>query len=255
MKIRAFTEYSIEGSGIIELSPEESRYLKILRLFTGDEVEIISLPHLLYAHAEISEIKNKIFTIKCGSPAKMFYNKKYIRIIHGITEYEKPELVIQKCTELGIDEIILISSERSKNIMESKIPKYKKVIQEALRQSKSYTPTKISTAELNEDFLNSLVNEYNFSVDTNSPSFENNNIKPAFIVFYQHGEIAGYDFFQKLNGCSLINAFIGPESGFSNDEIIMFEKVGAEFVSISGNVLRSETAAVSAAAVLKIGTA
>ncbi len=47
-----------------------------------------------------------------------------------------------------------------------------------------------------------------------------------------------------------INLFIGPEGGFSEEEIQLAETKGAHMVSLGAHTLRSETAAVAAAAIV-----
>lgn len=260
MNIRVFTEFKLVEGAEIQLSADENKYLKILRRSENDCLEIFSLPHYLYSSAVISSVKNKIYNVVCGKPEKLLFNRTYLKIIHGITEFEKPDFVIQKCVELGVDEIILIATDKSKNINESKINKYNKIVVEALRQSKSYTPTKIKFAVLNSDFLNSLIekklcgsqgDEKEISKIENQIDGAKKNFKYLNIVFMKNENKLEFDFFHNIPDYENVNIFIGPESGFSENEYELLKNYNCEFISINANTLRSETAAVSAAAILK----
>ena len=47
-----------------------------------------------------------------------------------------------------------------------------------------------------------------------------------------------------------INIFVGPEGGFSEDEIAAAEKAGFQIISLGKRILRAETAAIAACALL-----
>jgi 16S rRNA (uracil1498-N3)-methyltransferase len=51
-----------------------------------------------------------------------------------------------------------------------------------------------------------------------------------------------------LKNSSAINVFIGPEGGWSENEIETFKNNGLTFVSLGETVLRTETAAITACA-------
>ncbi len=141
-----------------------------------------------------------------------------------------------------LDEIILTEMQKSKRIKESKIDKYNKIICEALRQSKSYIPTKIKFEKLNKKLLEELKQE--------ELSLKNENDKRSVvnIVLYQEG-INFFSEYLKFNKCvSQINIFIGPESGFSDDELLNFKNYNFTFIKINNNILRSETSAITGSA-------
>ncbi|MCR4289521.1 MAG: RsmE family RNA methyltransferase, partial [Candidatus Scalindua sp.] len=47
-----------------------------------------------------------------------------------------------------------------------------------------------------------------------------------------------------------IISFIGPEGGFTSNEIEMANKVGCKFISLGSRILRVETAAIAVSAIL-----
>ncbi|MBI4689013.1 MAG: 16S rRNA (uracil(1498)-N(3))-methyltransferase [Nitrospirae bacterium] len=120
----------------ITISGENARYLtSVLRCRVGDEVQIFDGEGGLYK-AEIVEVDNKqIFAdiierslINTESPLNLV-------LIQGILKGEKMDWVIQKTTELGVKEIIPVITERSQVRYTRKVERWKKIAEEASRQS------------------------------------------------------------------------------------------------------------------------
>lgn len=133
------------------------------------------------------------------------------------------EWVVEKATELGVKKIVPVLASRSekKNI---NMERLQKIIQEASEQSGRTLLT-----ELGE------------------------------VVSFSHAlmEVSGTVFMFHLEGNPLVpeegetnipvSLFVGPEGGFTEEEIAEAEGKGAQIRSLGGNVLRAETAAIAVA--------
>ena len=128
--------------------------------------------------------------------------------------------MIEKLTEIGIDEITFIStkySERS-NINYKRIDK--KIIS-ALKQCKSLFKPKVNELiSLNEFLKNEYKksNKYVADISSKIEMKKNNNNENSLIL-------------------------VGPEGDFSKEELEILNKKGYQGISLGNQVLRSETAA------------
>jgi RsmE family RNA methyltransferase len=139
------------------------------------------------------------------------------------------ELVVQKATELGVDHIVPLLCDRTikKNI---NMDRCKKIIIEAVEQSGRVTLPEIHSP---------------VSLSRALENFDGN-----LIVCMQGGEKLTKKMLGKTNGKPL-GFIVGPEGGWSDKEIALFQKNKLKSISINENVLRAETAAISVIALAK----
>jgi 16S rRNA (uracil1498-N3)-methyltransferase len=141
--------------------------------------------------------------------------------------------MLEKATELGVDRIVPVISERTivkidKSSRQSKQERWQKVVLEAVRQSGGYWVPEISPIL---DFSQSLaeVQKTNCFIGalTNPPS-------PRFLetLISSRDAIKGE-----------VSFFVGPEGDFTPDELNKLLQVATP-VSLGNAVLRAETAAI-----------
>lgn len=163
-------------------------------------------------HCEIESLK------KIKSVEK---NKKNHLVLAAIKNQNRLEWMVEKLTEIGIDEITFIkttNSERSK-INYSRIDK--KIIS-ALKQCKSLFKPKINKIITLNEFLGYDYETSNkYIADLSSKTKMKKNIKDKVSII-----------------------MIGPEGDFTRKEIDMIYKKGYKKITLGDQVLRSETAAV-----------
>ena len=136
------------------------------------------------------------------------------------------EIILQKATELGVCKIIPILSERTE-VKELNFERAKKIVVEATEQSNQLKPPEILDLTELKDLLNNL-NESKklLFADVNSKD----NLKK-----------------ENLNGASSVIVLIGPEGDFSPAEReLILRKSNVVPFKISRNILRSDTAVISA---------
>ena len=141
------------------------------------------------------------------------------------------DFVIQKATELGVNEIIPVVAERSQVRHTRKISRWKKIAEEASKQSGRAVVPLIHELKNISDIFNSN--------------------KLTGIIFYEGGGInlseAIHLIKQKVNISSQpFYVCIGPEGGFTEQEVESAIDKGLVTVFLGKRVLRAETAALSA---------
>ncbi|KHE90440.1 MAG: 16S rRNA (uracil(1498)-N(3))-methyltransferase [Candidatus Scalindua rubra] len=194
---------------------------------TGDEFE-----------AEIVEIKDNRVNVEINQQKTISKeNTAGIDIAFAIPKGKRSHLLIQKCTELGVHKLIPINYARSvvklKDDCTVKIEKWQKIAIEASKQCGRNTITEIGEVVDFDSILNALEG-YDLPLFACNQS-DSNNLKNT---LQEH---------PKPNS---IISFIGPEGGFTSNEIEMAKKVGCKFISLGSRILRVETAAIAVSAIL-----
>jgi 16S rRNA (uracil1498-N3)-methyltransferase len=209
------------------LDEEESKHCaRVLRLQAGDLIRLIDGKGNFYS-AEITEAHPKKTHLKILS-AEQDPNKRnhYLHIAVAPTKnIERLEWFLEKATEIGIDEISLITCQRSER-KDVKTDRLNKIITSAIKQSiKAWRPL------LNEPMI--------FNKFLSAP-FEGQ----KFIAHCEAGD--------KLNlkdGLRLLNRYlvlIGPEGDFAPKEIDDAIKNDFKAITLGKSRLRTETAALEA---------
>ena len=136
------------------------------------------------------------------------------------------DTILQKATELGINKIIPIVSERTE-VKELNLDRAKKIVIEATEQSNQLVPPEIVDVIKLKDFLQTF--------DENS--------KILFADINSKENLKTEDFKNVKSFCILI----GPEGDFSaaERELILQNRAVKPF-TLSRNILRSDTAVISA---------
>ncbi|MBI5037623.1 MAG: 16S rRNA (uracil(1498)-N(3))-methyltransferase [Candidatus Kerfeldbacteria bacterium] len=140
------------------------------------------------------------------------------------------ELILQKCTELGVQEFVPLITERTivREISGHKRERYEKILTEATEQcGGTVTPTLEKPMMLAE-----LMSALPTLRGTALVAYEAENQHPL-------GQV--------IDGAvEPIRLIIGPEGGFAPAEITQLVQAGAKPVHLGSRILRAETAAIAA---------
>jgi 16S rRNA (uracil1498-N3)-methyltransferase len=207
---------------------EHKHLAKVLRKKIGDKIEVTDGELSVY-ECKIIEIEKE--QIKCEIiNKKQNINEPEIKIrlfIGQLRNHDRFEFAIEKAVELGVKEIYPLVSKytvSSERLNETKLKRLSKIIISAMSQSQRC-------------FLPVLHKSVSF--DELLKVTENNNEK---IVMY---EFSGSE--NKLDekiSSDTIDLLIGPEGGFSEDEIDQLRDNGWKVKSLGERKLRAETAAI-----------
>lgn len=212
----------------LELESQEFHHLShVTRSREGDEVEIVNgkgqLAKAVITKLEKRKAKLKIFELLTSSPASL---KKILA--QALPRLNRLDTIVEKCTELGMDELWLFPGERSekKELTESQFARIKSLSISAMKQcGRLYLPKIILHPPLKlwKAFPESC---FFGDISPNAPTF--------------------FEAWQTMPPVGSLAFFIGPESGFSQLEIEIFQKQKAKGVFLNENILRTDTAAIAA---------
>ena len=215
----------------VTLTADEARHLReVLRLKPGDEVSVFDgegrefRAAVVQARREFAdlELREEIAPARPESPLR-------ITLAVALLKGEKFDLVVQKATELGVYSFVpLITLHadiklRDANDAAKRVARWQRIALEAAKQSGRAVVPEVSLPVV----LQSVLNE-------------------GCMLFSERG---GHEFRQIET--DEVTAIIGSEGGWSDEELEEARAAGAQIVTLGGRVLRAETAAIAAAALLQ----
>lgn len=226
---------SLDNNNIILNQDDIFHISRVIRNKVGDLIEVV-IEEIVY----IGKITS--FTpFTCMVLEKTNKNNELdanIVLCCALLKGEKMDFVIQKATELGVNEIILVQTERciakiKSSDKDNKIKRFNKIAKEASEQSKRNKIPLIyqiipfnDITRLHADIK--LIAYESAISETSSFINEIKNIK-------------------KNQKCIVL---IGPEGGFSSKEVDYATGVGFHIVSLGKRILRAETASLYSLSVI-----
>ena len=193
---------------------------KVMRMNDGDIIEVVFKHELYLCELETDKAKivKKQDMLKC--------NKPYITLIIPLLKEQKMDLILQKSTELGVDEIIPVEMKHSivkieENKQDKKIERWQKICKEASEQSK-----RLEIPQVNKICKLADLESLKGVKLTCSTIEKSQNLK---------------NYLKNLGNYDRINLVIGPEGGLSKEEEEYLKKIGFVSVSLGNRIMRVET--------------
>jgi len=174
----------------------------------------------------ISSLRNLGATVSIVSQRKnKFMPKINLTVCLTVIKKDNFELAVQKMTEIGVREIIPVLCERSekKNLNMARL---RKIAIEASEQSGRGDVPKIMEIVSIEEVLKSDLPETKIVLNPEGKNWREFSIEDNMVVF------------------------IGPEGGFSENEMKLFKNYTIPNISLGSQILRAETAAISISSLL-----
>jgi len=211
----------------VTFSKEDSYHIKtVMRMTIEDKVEVV-LNEKIYEVKLISMEPNVLGEIVKEIEYQSELKTK-VTLVQSLVKEQKMDYILQKATELGVEEIIPYQAERSIIKIEKneskKVERWNRIVKEASEQSKR---NKIPTVR-ESITLKQLLELENYDVKVICSLQENSqNLKKILSNF--------------RNDVTMLFV-IGPEGGFTQDEENKLIEHGFLPVSLGDSVLRTETA-------------
>ncbi len=158
-----------------------------------------------------------------------------IYLFQGLPKSDKMELIIQKCVELGVYEIIPVQMNRcvvkiEEKKKQSKVSRWQAISESAAKQSKRTIIPKISDVLSYKQALAKAE-----ELDLLLVPYESKN-----------GMADTISALKEIKENMSIGVFIGPEGGFDESEIESAKDINGKIISLGKRILRTETAAMTA---------
>jgi 16S rRNA (uracil1498-N3)-methyltransferase len=158
-----------------------------------------------------------------------------VTLLLSIFKFDRLEWAIEKCTELGVARIVPVIAQRTQTHLQSsaerRVERWRRISREASEQSRRVAPTEVAApVKLQEALTTSADLRLALSEVESAKS-----LKQAL---------------QENSGSASVAIAVGPEGGWSPGEEELFCKSGWISVSLGPTILRAETAAIAAVAVV-----
>lgn len=219
----------------ILLSADNIHHLNVLRITEDEEFEVV-VDGVIYT-VKIDEMSKE--HCQCGVLSQKEDKSESnieINLYQGLPKADKLELIIQKAVELGVNSIIPFESSRTivkwdAKKESKKLVRYQEIAESAAKQSKrSYIPQVEGLISFKQ-LIEKTKEGYTIL------AYENRGKSLKEVILGNESKI--------------FNIIIGPEGGFSEDEVIALEEAGAHVINLGARILRTETAAIVLAAMIQ----
>lgn len=236
MERRFFIAEEDIHNNLVTLMGEEHHYaVKVLRLTEGETVTLIGQKNIF--KAKVTAISKHSLTAQLFSQEKITPPLISIDLFQGLPKAAKFDLVIEKCTELGIDTIYPLLTERTvvtvkKESLVKKLARWQKIAREATRQSRRTTIPQVKPPLFLEQAA-PLIPNYNLA-----------------LVFWEKATDWLPEERLKRLGKGKLSVFVGPEGGFSEAEVELLKSKDALVCSLGPRILRTETVPIAVLAIL-----
>lgn len=238
-----FVDSSDFVGDLVRITGDDVKHIyKVLRLKVGDRVAINNLLGEEFL-CELTKIDKKEVEAEIIEKLQI-NNESAVRVdlLQGMPKGAKMDLISQKCTELGINSIKPVLTERvvvEKGNWEKKLDRWQRIILEACKQSKRSLIPQIDKPMSFEDLLN-VVDNYDLVV-VPYENAENYGMKKMFMDMKSTGVV------EDIKSVAIV---VGPEGGFEEKEIEELKQKGAKIITLGKRILRTETAGFTALSII-----
>jgi 16S rRNA (uracil1498-N3)-methyltransferase len=226
-----FTEQINPSSKTARFDAFESKHIaKTLRRQQGDTIAFTDGKGKAY-QGTILTTKPVVQAAYTCTADQTPLNKSCTALAVGFIRHTRMDVLIEKCTELGIGKFFLVFTKYS-NYYTENTAHWQKVTRQAIKQSIRYTLPEINICKNLSDFIQKTkMFKYKFIAEQNSETRLST---------------------LKTDHSSGILFIIGPEGGFDESERQLAYAAGFKPVSFGACRLRTETAAIVAVAYINL---
>jgi 16S rRNA (uracil1498-N3)-methyltransferase len=238
---RFFVEKIIPAGGFLSIIGKEARHIvTVLRMKKGETLILMDREGQSFK-ATIEAVHYKEVKVRITktipplppSPVK-------ISLAQALIKSHPMEYLIKKVTELGIGSIHPFYSERTviklkPEQLKNKMDRWMEIMKSACKQCGRVTLPTLNTPLPFEELINTVPNKKTLKV----------------LLWEDEGKV---DLKRLLTSMSFephIFAIVGPEGGFTSNEIKRAREAGFQIISLGKRILRAETAAVSLISIIQ----
>jgi 16S rRNA (uracil1498-N3)-methyltransferase len=229
---RFFVEAVHRGHAQIT-GPDAHHLTRVLRVEAGQKFEISDNSNVYLA--EVSSARKDLVSFAIIEPLEATQPILRVRLFVSLIKFERFEWMIEKATELGVDRVTPVETERSEKGLDraagKRLPRWNRIAREASEQSRrAHLPSIDASMKLTEALH--CAAEHRYALDEG----EARPLLSAIPAERQHA--------------AQVLVLAGPEGGWTDRERATIFAANWTQVSLGPTILRAETAAIAALAIL-----
>lgn len=233
MSRRRFFVDEVRNGQAEVLGDTAAHLARVLRVEPGQRFEISDNRNVYLAEVDLARKQRVVFRIL--EPLAAAAPPVRLHLFAALIKFDRFEWMIEKATELGAERIVPVIAMRSEKGLEraalKRIDRWRRIVLEASQQSRRARLPEIEDPQ-------SLA------------CFSTRDATARFALV----ETGGTPILNALPGrraeSDIVAVFIGPEGGWTGEETGRLEGAGWQTVSMGPQILRAETAAIAALAIL-----
>lgn len=213
---------------------------KALRIEVGEKIELCDTEGLEHI-CEVQLIETEAITCAVlSSEMNKRESDVKITLYQGLPKADKLELIVQKTTELGVSRVVPVQMKRSvakwkhDKSGDKKVQRWNKIAFEAAKQSKRGQIPQVSAPVTLKQALGEL-SDYDLV-----------------LMPYENESAQGFgEILNQNTDAKRVAIIIGPEGGIADEEVELLTENGASSVKMGPRIMRTETAGLTAVALVQ----
>jgi 16S rRNA (uracil1498-N3)-methyltransferase len=228
----------IAGEMAVLTGGQARQIARVLRLTEGDRVCLLDGSGVEHEAVIMALSGGEVTARIVGTKACESEARVRLTLAVCLPKGDKIELIVQKCTELGISELIVVRSERTVARLDAartreRLERWHRIAREAAEQSgRARAPEIRGVVEFGDLYA----------------SIRESQI--ALVATEGQGAARLRDVLRGRGDLESVVLIIGPEGGLTDREVALAESAGAKRISLGRRILRCETAAIAACALV-----
>lgn len=232
MTRRRFIADELSGNRAAIVGEHADHLTRVLRARVGQEFDVATGDSV--RHGTISSVALDRVEFDLGEQVSV-PSLVQVNLLLAVFKFDRMEWAIEKCTELGVSRIVPIIARRTDAHLASasakRVERWQRLARQASEQSRRNLPPEIAPPI-------KLIEALNLQSDLRiilAESEEQNLLR----------DVVNADAVKESIALAL-----GPEGGWTDDELRSFRQAGWTSASLGNTVLRAETAAIAATAIV-----
>ena len=231
MTRRRWIADEVSGNHAALTGEHADHLLRVLRARVGQEFDIATGP--VVRHGRIATIQEGRVEFELGEEVPAA-NVPNVTLLLSVFKFDRMEWALEKCTELGVSRIIPVIARHTDAHLASaagkRAERWRRIALQAAEQSRRTAPPEIAAPlKLKDATIGGPAGLRIVLAESEQITLLRDILTPP-----PTGEIL---------------LAIGPEGGWADDELQLFQKSGWTSASLGPTILRAETAAIAAVAI------
>jgi 16S rRNA (uracil1498-N3)-methyltransferase len=232
MMRRRWIADEVSGNSAALVGEHADHLVRVLRARVGQEFDIASGESV--RRGRISSIDNKRVEFDLFEDLPSLAQNE-LTLFLAIFKFDRMEWAIEKCTELGVARIVPVVARRTDSHLGAaavkRAERWQRIARQASQQSRRISPPEIALPMKLAEAVRGIESLRIVLAE----SEERTSLRDVLTAESNHNRVS---------------LAVGPEGGWTDDELSLFQEFGWTSASLGRTILRAETAAIAATAVV-----